>query len=182
MKAVGGPAVVATLALLLTGCATSQPDYAAEPVAAETLRAGMIAEAEFYAPDGKTTGSVKAILIESDTDPGTLDAELEFIDFASEHEQLIVGGSVDPRGNEECFSSASAANEVMHIGTDSDERVRVGGGMFNPDSFDVETDIGRLPATLFPASEYGLYEIVLHDLTGCGTILAAAALDWSAST
>ncbi|GAA1323492.1 hypothetical protein ACFSWE_09295 [Leucobacter albus] len=177
MKALARLVGATTVALLLAGCAPGEPNYSAEPIAGEKLRAGMSAEAEFYAPDGKTSGSVKATLTESDTEPGSLNAQLEFIDFASEHEQLTVGGSVDPRGDEECFSHGEAGG-LMHIEADTERRVRVGGGTFNPASFDVAADIGLLPATLSPASEYGLYEIVLHDSTGCGTILAAAALDW----
>lgn len=176
MKVIQLSVGLAATALLLVGCAPSKAEYSATPIAAFRLSAGMNSVADFDAPDGKTTGSVKVVLVESDTEPGALDAELEFIDFESEHDTLTVGGSIDPREDKECFGDDGSPFRAPGGGG----TVRVGGGTFDPQAFVVESDIGRLPATLRPASEYGLYEIVLHDTTGCGLVLARAALDWSA--
>lgn len=169
-------APILAIAVFLGGCAGGQAEYASTPVAAGSLSAGMSTVADFHAPDGKTTGSIRVTLVDSTTDPESLDAELEFIDFSSSHDQLTVGGSFEPRGDGECFAFGGAPEPLLAL-AEPESLVRAGAGMFNPQSFDVETDIGRLPATLQPATNFGLYEVVLHDSTGCERILASAALD-----
>lgn len=156
--------------ILLAGCASAPAsDEARRSAPQHRTASGVIAS-----PSGDVSARFEAeVLI-----PATqLDGEgaaspvatVEFFDFTLPYDRVSVGGSLYPRGDDECFDAA----------------LRSGGGEIVPDA--AGSASAKLP---FDAEGYELYELVLHlnytqvdpGTTGCmEPVVARAPLAWEES-
>lgn len=154
MTMLAAGALLCAGAVGLAGCAPepsgrtagADPDASAQPTetveVAESLETTRTGSGELVSPDGLTTGRVEVRLHDETDDFGHTEpmATVEFFDLVSPHDRLVVGGYLEPRGDDPCF-------DLGH---------RSAAATVTPGAHRIVDD---LPAA---AMGYEIYEFVLH--------------------